>query len=97
MDLRLYRPNDGLLIRRVSLLGVLLFTAFGSVRWFAWLNDSTYWFWPFNRTALPTVGGVPLTWGFIGAVLLMGLGLLIGYVLCFANPKASTFLIETEK
>ena len=39
---------------------------------------------------------MPLTWGIIGAMLLMVLGLLFGYLVCFSNPKASTFLIETE-
>lgn len=96
MNWQVYRPNDGTLIRRTSVVGILLFTAFGSFRWYTWMLDATYWFWPLSDHRLPVVLGKQLNWGLTGAMLLMGLGLLAGYWVCFAHPGASNFLIETE-
>jgi preprotein translocase subunit SecE len=90
MAWRIYRPNDGILIRRVATIGILLFTGFGAFRWWSWMQDET----------LPFAGslGIPMwmSWGIVGATVVGLLGLLFAYWMCFVNPKSSTFLIETE-
>lgn len=83
MGWRIYRPNDGILIRRVATIGILLFSGFGCLRWYRWMMDTE------------SFDGA-LNWGVTGAAMIGIAGLLISFRICFVSAKASTFLIETE-
>jgi preprotein translocase SecE subunit len=81
MGWRIYRPNDGILMRRISTISILLFTGFGCLRWYQWLIDTDWW----------GVNG-----GVAGAAAIGAFGLLLSFYVCFVSAKASTFLIEVE-
>jgi preprotein translocase SecE subunit len=90
MKLTVYRPSDGLLVRRVAVIGLLMFTAYGCMRWYNWMQDSVNW--PFSRSPLPA----DLNWGLLGMLVIGMGGLGLAVKLCFLSPGPSTFLIETE-
>ena len=95
MGWRIYRPNDGILVRRIAVIAFLLLTGFACFRWFLWMQDTI---WPFVPGNAPPWDQPPwnLHWGTVGAAALGLGGLLIGFRICFVSPKVSTFLIETE-
>ena len=90
MGWRIYRPNDGILVRRIAVIGFLLLTGFACFRWFLWMQDAI---WPYSSESPPPWS---LHWGTVGAAVLGLVGLLIGFRICFVSLKVSTFLIETE-
>ena len=93
MSWKVYRPGEGRWARLIALVVFLGLAGFSGYRWHRWASEWT----PGATTwVLPRIGMHQLAWAEIGAaVLIVGFALL-GYRTCFARPKTSDFLIETE-
>ena len=88
MRWRAYRPGDGKITRTAFLAVLMILGVYSAYSWYNW--GGGWW------TYLPKPGGHQLTWGELGAGLIL-VGFMIGsYLVCFAHRKAGDFLIETE-
>lgn len=98
MSWMVYRPGEGRWVRLVALIAFVGLAGFSAYCWYLWSSQwsetSELWF-PFLGS-LPRIGVHQLRWREIGAVVLLVSFVLIGYRTCFARPKTSDFLIETE-
>lgn len=88
MGWRAYRPGDGKITRTAFIAVLMILGVYSAYSMYNWGEAS----WDY----LPNPWGHQLTWGEVGAGLIL-LGFMIGsYLVCFANRKAGDFLIETE-
>jgi len=98
MSWKVYRPGEGRWARLAALVAFLGLAGFGAYRWHLWASEwpeaARYWF-PVLGT-LPRIGVHQANWAEIGAATLLVVFALIGYRTCFARPKTSDFLTETE-
>ena len=88
MGWRVYRPGDGKITRTAFLSVLMILGVFSAYSWYNWREAS--W------TYLPTLSAHQLTWGEVGAGLILVAFMVGSYLVCFANRKAGDFLIETE-
>ena len=88
MGWRVYRPGDGKITRTVFLSVLMILGVYSAYSWYNWREAS--W------TYLPSLGTHQLTWGEVGAGLILVAFMVGSYLVCFANRKAGDFLIETE-
>ena len=91
MSWSVYRPGEGRWARLAALVAILAMGAFSAYRWHLWAGTKAW-----NAGLLPAVGVHQLTWSEVGAGILVVLFALFAYRTCFAKPKTSDFLIETE-
>ncbi|MHC4252117.1 MAG: preprotein translocase subunit SecE [Planctomycetota bacterium] len=93
MSWKVYRPGEGRWARLIALVAFLGLAGFSAYRWHLWASE-------WNAQAavwiLPRIGVHQLTWAEIGAGALLVGFILLGYRTCFARPRTSDFLIETE-
>ena len=93
MSWKVYRPGEGRWARLVALIAFLGLAGFAAYRWHLWASEwdplAAVWI-------LPRIGVHQLTWAEIGAAVLLVGFVLLGYRTCFARPRTSDFLIETE-
>ncbi len=88
MGWRVYRPGDGKITRTAFLSVLMVLGVFTVYSWYNWREAS--W------TYLPILWTHQLTWGEVGAGLILVAFMVGSYLICFANRKAGDFLIETE-
>ncbi|MHC5054137.1 MAG: preprotein translocase subunit SecE [Planctomycetota bacterium] len=93
MSWKVYRPGEGRWARLIALVAFLGLAGFSAYRWHLWASawDARAAVW-----ILPRIGVHQLTWAEIGAGVLLAGFALLGYRTCFARPRTSDFLIETE-
>ena len=90
MSWKVYRPGEGRIARLAALVAVLAMGAFAAYRWYLWAEKNEL------RWLLPRIGFHQLSWAEIGAAAIVIAFTLVGYRICFARPKSSDFLVETE-
>jgi preprotein translocase SecE subunit len=93
MSWSMYRAGEGRLTRYGALVVFLAAGAFSAYRWYLFAAG---WEWLPFLGRLPRIGVYEVSWGHIGAGLLVFASALLGYRVAFVRPKTSDFLIETE-
>jgi preprotein translocase SecE subunit len=91
MTFGLYKWPQGRVVRYVAAAVILSFVGYAAYKFYAWKGDVIFWGMEKAR-----IGNLALSVGVVGAVLMAAAGSIGSYLVVFANPKVSEYLIAVE-